>query len=107
MGSLDPALMRPGRFDRKIMINKPYVDGRKQLFDFYLGKVQYDSTIDTTRLAFYTVGKSAADIESVVKEAALIATRDKREVIAHKDMTKALERIDLGIKIKRNKFLLF
>ncbi len=100
-GNLDAALLRPGRFDRKIMIDKPYADGRKKLFDFYLGKIKYDPSLDTFRLASYTVGKSAADIENIVKESALIATRDKRSVVIQKDLSSAMERIDLGLKRKR------
>ncbi len=98
---LDPALLRPGRFDRKIVIDRPYAEGRKKLFDFYLGKVKYDKAIDTMRLANYTVGKSPADIENIVKESALIATREKRDTVMHSDLTEAMERIDLGLKRKR------
>jgi cell division protease FtsH len=99
---LDPALLRPGRFDRKIMIDRPYAEGRKKLFEFYLQKVKFDNSIDTKRLANYTVGKSPADIENVVKEAALIATREKRDIVNYADITEALERVDLGMKRKRN-----
>ena len=100
-GNLDPALLRPGRFDRKIRIDKPYIEGRKALFDYYMSKIKFDKTIETRRLANYTVGKSAADIENIVKEAALIATRDKRDTITQKDISSAIERIDLGLKRKR------
>lgn len=99
---LDPALLRPGRFDRKIMIDKPYAEGRKKLFDFYLGKIKFDKSLDTTRLANYTVGKSPADIENIVKESALIATREHRDTVMHGDITEAMERIDLGLKRKRH-----
>ena len=98
---LDPALLRPGRFDRKIFIDRPYADGRKKLFEFYLSKVKFDKAIDTRKLANYTVGKSPADIENVVKEAALIATREKRDVVQWRDLTESMERIDLGLKRKR------
>ncbi len=99
--TLDPALLRPGRFDRKIFIEKPYADGRNALFKYYLGKVKYDPSIDTLRLANYTIGKSPAEIENIVKESALICTRDKRTVIELKDLTAAIERIDLGQERKR------
>ncbi|MDP8263837.1 MAG: AAA family ATPase [Candidatus Ancaeobacter aquaticus] len=98
---LDPALLRPGRFDRKIFIDSPYAEGRKKLFEYYLGKVKYDSKIDLRKLANYTVGKSAADIENIVKEAALIATREGRDVVQLRDLTESMERIDLGLKRKR------
>jgi len=98
---LDPALLRPGRFDRKIFIDRPYAEGRKKLFDYYLTKVKYDKSIDTRKLANYTVGKSPADIENIIKESALIATREGRDIVQWGDLTEAMERIDLGMKRKR------
>ncbi len=95
---LDEALLRPGRFDRKIYISRPYAEGREKLFEFYLNKVKYNPNIDRKRLANYTVEKSPADIENIVKEASLIATREGRETVEMKDLTAAMERIDLGIK---------
>lgn len=100
-GVLDRALLRPGRFDRKIYIDRPGLEGREQLFNYYLGKVKRDPNIDVSRLARKTVYKSPADIENVVKESALIATRDKRDIVAFKDISEALDRIDMGIKHKR------
>ncbi|MBI3307518.1 MAG: AAA family ATPase [Candidatus Omnitrophica bacterium] len=95
---LDPALLRPGRFDRKVYITKPGLDGRNDLFKYYLSKVKYDSSIDTKRLARKAVGKSPADIENIVKESALIATRNGKEVISLKELSEAIERIELGVK---------
>ncbi len=95
---LDEALLRPGRFDRKIYISRPYAEGRERLFEFYLNKVKFNPDIDCKRLANYTVEKSPADIENIVKEASLISTREKREQVEMKDLTAAMERIDLGIK---------
>ncbi len=100
-GIMDEALLRPGRFDRKIFISKPGLRGREKLFRFYLDKVKHDPTIDIGRLARKSVGKSPAEVENVIKESALIATRNKREVVTYKDLTEAIERIDLGIKLKR------
>ncbi len=99
---LDSALLRPGRFDRKIYIDRPTLDGREKLFKFYLEKVQYDSSVNIARLARQTVGKSPADIENIIKEAAIIAVREKRELVEHKDLSAAMERIDLGIKHKKS-----
>jgi cell division protease FtsH len=96
---LDPALMRPGRLDRKIYVDRPGLDDREKLYRFYLTKVKADSNIDVARLARRSVWKSPADIENVVKEGALIATRNKHELIMYKDLSEALERIDLGFKI--------
>ena len=96
---LDQALLRPGRLDRKIYVDKPGLDDREKLYRFYLAKVKADPSIDVPRLARRSVWKSPADIENVVKEAALIATRNKHALITYKDLSEALERIDLGFKI--------
>jgi cell division protease FtsH len=98
---LDEALRRPGRFDRKIYIDKPNLEGREALFKYYLTKVKYDDSINVGKLARQSVYKSPADIMNVVKESALIATRNKRDVITHKDISEAIDRIDLGIKHRK------
>jgi cell division protease FtsH len=98
---IDPALLRPGRFDRKLYIGKPGLEGREKIFEHYLSKVSYDEKIDVSRLARKTVYKSPADIENIVKEAALIATREDKDIVSHKEISAAIERIDMGIKHKR------
>ena len=95
---LDQALMRPGRLDRKVYIDRPGLEDRERLYRFYLGKTKADPTIDVARLARRSVWKSPADIENVVKEAALFATRNKHEFITFKDLSEALERVELGFK---------
>jgi len=95
---LDEALIRPGRFDRKIYITKPGLEGREKLFRYYLSKVKYEPTLDVARLARKAVGKTPAEIENVVKESALIATRNDRNVITLRDISEAIERIELGTK---------
>lgn len=99
--NIDQALLRPGRFDRKIYIDKPGLEDREKLFAYYLGKVQHDPSIDVGRLGRKSVYKSPADIENIVKEAALIATRDKRDVVKLEDISEAIERVDMGLKHKR------
>jgi cell division protease FtsH len=98
--SLDPALLRPGRFDRKVYIVRPGLEGREKLFKYYLGKVKHEASIDVGHLARKAVGKSPAEIENIVKESALIATRNQKEVISYKEITEAIERIELGVKNK-------
>lgn len=95
---LDPALLRPGRFDRKLYITKPRLEGREEIFKFYLSKVRHDADINIGHLARKSVGKSPADIENIVKEAALIATRNKKEHVGYHEITEAIERIELGVK---------
>src|SRR3989338_3869862 len=95
---LDRALRRPGRFDRIIYIEKPGLEDREKLFAYYLGKVQCDKLLDIGRLARKAVYKSPADIENIIKEAALVATRNGRDAIRLEDISEAMERIDLGLK---------
>lgn len=99
--NLDRALLRPGRFDRKLYIDKPGLEDREKLFAYYLGKVQHDSSIDVGRLARKAVYKSPADIENIIKESALVATRSGRDVIRLDDISEAMERVDMGMKHKR------
>ena len=95
---LDTALLRPGRFDRKIYVDHPGLADREALFRYYLGKVKTAADTDVPRLARRTVWKSPAEIENIVKEAALLATRDKREQVTMKDVSEALDRVELGFK---------
>lgn len=96
--TLDPALLRPGRFDRKIYIGRPNLDEREGLFQYYLKKVKHDAGIDCRRLARKAVGKSPAEIENIVKESALIAARKEREAVTYREISEAVERVELGIK---------
>jgi cell division protease FtsH len=100
-GVLDQALLRPGRFDRKIYIDRPSLEGRQKVFEYYIKKVKYDTTMDLGRLARKAVYKTPAEIENIIKEAALIATRNKKDVIGYKEISEAMERIDMGLKHKR------
>ena len=100
--NLDMALLRPGRFDRKLYIDRPNLEDREKLFAYYFGKVQYDPSINIGRLARKAVYKTPADIENIIKEAALIATRDKRDKIKYEDISEAMERVELGMKHKLN-----
>ncbi|MDP3804129.1 MAG: AAA family ATPase [Candidatus Omnitrophota bacterium] len=100
--TLDRALLRPGRFDRKLYIDPPSLEDREKLFEYYLNKVQHDSSIDISRLARKSVYKTPADIENIIKESALIATRNKRDKVTFDDISEAMERVDLGLKHKRH-----
>ncbi|MGB2599988.1 MAG: AAA family ATPase [Candidatus Omnitrophota bacterium] len=97
---LDQALLRPGRFDRKIIVTKPSQEDREKLFKFYLDKVKAETDLDLGRLARRAVEKSPADIANIVKESALIATRHKKKAIGLKEISEAFERVDLGIKYR-------
>ncbi len=97
---LDQALLRPGRFDRKIQISRPNLKDREKLFEYYLKKVKANANIDIGRLARKAVYKSPADVENIVKEAALIAARNEQEMINYDNFSEAMDRIDLGIAHK-------
>jgi cell division protease FtsH len=100
--TIDRALRRPGRFDRIVYIEKPGLEDREKLFAYYLTKVESDKSLDVGRLARKAVYKSPADIENIVKEAALIATKNGRDKVTLKDISEAMERIDIGLKRKLN-----
>ena len=100
--TIDRALRRPGRFDRIIYIEKPGLEDREKLFAYYLSKVEADKSLDVGRLARKAVYKSPADIENIVKEAALVATKNGRDKVVLGDISEAMERIDIGLKRKLN-----
>ena len=96
---LDSALLRPGRFDRKIAVDMPNLEDRRKLFEYYLQKVKYDKdSVKTDRLARITVGDSPAEIANIIREATLIAVRRKSQLISMKDIDDARERITLGVR---------
>jgi cell division protease FtsH len=97
---LDPALLRPGRFDRKIYVELPNLEEREKLFEYYLKDAKHDDTVDNPRLARLTVGNSPADIANLVHEAALIAVRNKKQFISMREVTEAYDRVEMGIKHK-------
>ncbi len=95
---LDSAIMRSGRFDRKIYIGKPNLEERKQIFTFYLKKIKTDSSINIPLLARKALWFSPADIENMIREAGLVALRDRREEITMKDLSVAYDRVIFGLK---------
>lgn len=101
--NLDTALLRPGRFDRKLYIDRPNLDEREKLFEFYFNKVKFDkSSVDLKRLARKAVYKTPAEVENIVKESVLIATRDGKDEVEYKHVSDAIERIEMGLKHRRN-----
>ncbi|TXT13613.1 hypothetical protein VHUM_00980 [Vanrija humicola] len=101
---LDPALMRPGRFDRHIAIDRPDISGRRQIFKVHLGPIALDPelTIDSIaeKLALLTPGFSGADIANVCNEAALRAARHGGEAVTEADFDGAIERVIAGLERK-------
>lgn len=100
-GYLDPAFLRPGRFDRKIVLDLPDIDDRKKLFEYYVSKINYDRTsVNSDKLARMSVGCSPAEIANIVREATIIAQRNKKPALTMQELNEARERISLGIKRK-------
>ena len=93
---LDAALLRAGRFERKIYVSRPNLSERKDLFDFYLKNVTVDKDVNADILARKTLWFSPADIDNMIREAGLIALRDLRTVICFKDLSTAYDRILYG-----------
>ena len=93
---LDPALMRPGRFDRRVVIDRPDYKGREQIFNVHIRGKPVSSNIDISILAKSTPGFVGADIENTVNEAALLAARRNRKSIGMAEFHEAIERVQLG-----------
>lgn len=97
-GSLDPALMRSGRFDRKIYIDKPNALEREKLIEFYLTKVENDGKIDLTHFAEKAQWFAPADINNMVREAGVIAMRDNRKIVTSADLEIGLKRVIISVE---------
>jgi cell division protease FtsH len=93
---LDPALLRPGRFDRQIMVHPPDHKGRVEILKVHTRKVPLAEDVDLERLAASTPGMTGADLANLVNEAALLAARRRQDVVHHHDLTDALEKVQLG-----------
>jgi cell division protease FtsH len=97
---LDPALLRPGRFDRRVVVNLPDVRGRKGVLEVHARSVPLADDVDLERLAKGTPGLSGADLENLVNEAALLASRRDREKVVHSDLEEAKDKVMLGAERK-------
>ena len=93
---LDPALMRPGRFDRQIYVNIPDVKGREAIFKVHARNKPISSEVDFRNLARLTSGFSGADIANILNEAAILAARDNRKVILMRDITEGINKVVAG-----------
>ncbi len=101
---LDPALLRPGRFDRQISIDRPDVKGREQIFKVHLMPIKISETLDIHKLAEQTPGFAGADIANVCNEAALIAARKGKPAVDMSDFQDAIDRVIGGLE-KKNKLI--
>lgn len=97
---LDPALLRPGRFDRRVVVNKPDLLGRKIILEVHTRKTPLSSDVDTEKIARGTPGFSGADLENLVNEAALIAARADQKFLRMEDFEKAKDKVLMGSERK-------
>ncbi|MCA2961441.1 MAG: ATP-dependent zinc metalloprotease FtsH [Silvanigrellales bacterium] len=97
---LDPALLRPGRFDRRVVVNLPDVRGRKEILGIYTKRVKTVDDINVEKLALGTPGFSGADLENLVNEAALMAARNGNKRVSMKDFEYAKDKIMMGSERK-------
>jgi cell division protease FtsH len=93
---LDPALLRPGRFDRQIMVHPPDLKGRVEILKVHTRTIPLAKDVDLERLAAATPGMTGADLANLANEAALLAARRRQEVVDQRDLTDALEKVQLG-----------
>ncbi|MBM4291089.1 MAG: ATP-dependent zinc metalloprotease FtsH, partial [Deltaproteobacteria bacterium] len=97
---LDPALLRPGRFDRRVVVSRPDVRGREQILTVHTAKVPLAGDFDLLTLAKGTPGFSGADLENLVNEAALQAARNNQEQVTHLDFEQAKDKVLMGAERK-------
>lgn len=101
---LDPALLRPGRFDRQVAVDLPDVQERLDILRIHSKKIKSDSSVDLERVARATPGSSGADLANLVNEAALYAARKGRETVSMDDFEQARDKIILGVA-RESKFM--
>lgn len=101
---LDPALLRPGRFDRQVLVDRPDRKGRAQILEIYLDRVKTEPGLDADSVAQITPGFTGADLANLVNEAALLATRRDAPAVTLTDVEAALERLVAGLE-KRNRLM--
>ena len=101
---LDPALLRAGRFDRQVLVDRPDKRGREQILAVHIKKVKLNTDIQLEQIAALTPGFTGADLANLINEAALLATRRNADSVTMDDFNNAIERIVAGLE-KRNRLL--
>ena len=98
---LDPALLRPGRFDRQVLVDKPDVRGREEILRIHVKNVKVAEDVDLKVIAARTAGFAGADLANLVNEAALLAARRDKTAVDRKDFDEAIDRVIAGLEKKR------
>mgnify|MGYP001026908895 FL=1 len=93
---LDKALLRPGRFDRRIIVESPDLKGRVEILKVHSKDVKMDETVDLNAIALATSGAVGSDLANMINEAAIIAVKDKRDFVSQKDLFEAVEQVLMG-----------
>ena len=101
---LDPALLRAGRFDRQVLVDRPDKKGRVQILEVHVRRIKLAPDVDLEKVAALTTGFTGADLANLVNEAALMATRRRADEVAMQDFTAGIERIVAGLE-KRNRVM--
>ena len=101
---LDPALLRAGRFDRQVLVDRPDKRGREQILSVHIKKARTAPDVSIEQIAAMTTGFSGADLANLVNEAALLATRRRADLVGMEDFNQAIERMIAGLE-KRNRIL--
>ena len=97
---LDPAILRPGRFDRKIVVGRPDVRGREEILQVHAKNKPLAEDVDLKQVAQTTAGMTGADLENLLNEAAIFAARDSRPYIMQEDIRKAFVKVGIGAEKK-------
>jgi cell division protease FtsH len=98
---LDPALLRPGRFDRQVLVDKPDIKGREQVLRIHTRQVKVAPDVDLKKVAARTVGFAGADLANLVNEAALLAARKDKTAVQMSDFEEAIDRLVAGLEKRR------
>ena len=98
---LDAALLRPGRFDRQVLVDKPDVKGREEVLKIHIRNVKLDPSVDLRKVAIRTAGFAGADLANLVNEAALLAARRDGIAVEMRDFNEAIDRLVAGLEKKR------
>ena len=98
--TLDPALLRPGRFDRHVLVDRPDVAGREEILEVHLQKIKVDEDVNVKQVAAITSGFVGADLANIVNEAALLAARNGKKAVGMEELNEAVERASAGLEKK-------
>ncbi len=99
--TLDPALLRPGRFDRHVLVDRPDLRGREEILKVHVENVTLDESVDLKKVAAITSGFVGADLANLVNEAALLAAREEKKAVTMQEFTEGVERVTTGLEKKQ------